>query len=183
MSVAAEEPLKAVEKSMKLEKSSAGQQLDNSELVPGCSLTFHYRRTSIMRSSPSRVLFLFCMNIYWLRLILPYSGSTDSWAQPSNEKAHGKVELNSEAVEVVETKPVAEACPNQKQGTTIRLRVRGDTAVDVRVFSQINAKTWAGKDFPNKRGGDEITTYLCDSHARFKVYTRAARSNEPWPRP
>jgi len=53
----------------------------------------------------------------------------------------------------------------------------------VRVFSRISGSTWVGKDFPNKQNGDEITSYLCDSHATFKVYTRPAGSAEPWPKP
>jgi len=93
------------------------------------------------------------------------------------------VEIHSDQLELLDLQAGAEGCPDQKKATTIRLRVKSENAIDIKIFAHISGSTWAGKDYLNKRQGDEISTYLCDSHPKFKVYAHEAGSSESWPKP
>jgi hypothetical protein len=106
-----------------------------------------------------------------------------SFFQAGERKVNRNVEIHSDQVELVDVQPGAERCPDQKKATTIRLKVKSEKAVDIKIFCHISGSTWVGKDFLNKRRGDEISTYLCDSHPKVKVYSHEAGSSETWPKP
>ena len=93
-----------------------------------------------------------------------------------------RVKIVGSGVELLDITPSASNCPKQK-GETIRLKVTSDTAVDVRWYTQTGYKRWVNKDFPNRKHGDEITTYRCDQKPNYKIYSRAAGSTEAWPKP
>jgi len=106
-----------------------------------------------------------------------------SYAQKQGEKSKGgndQVKLYSDAVEVVEVSDKAEKCSSSGGATSLRLRVKSESPVDVRLYSTTQRGSWAFSDFLNKKSGDEITSFECFPKARFKVQTRPAGSNK-WP--
>lgn len=111
-------------------------------------------------------------------IVLSGTASADDTGKKSN------VKLYTNAVEVVDVQPTAEKCANSK-GTTIRLRVTSETPVDVKLWSPgASGKNWIDKDFANRKKGDVITDYMCNSsNALYKVYAHAAGGSEAWPRP
>ena len=106
-----------------------------------------------------------------------------SFAQKGSEKAKAgsdQVKLYSDAVEVIEVGDKAEACPSTGGATTLRLRVKSATPVDVRLYFSTRKGGWASADHLNKKSGDEITSTECFPKARYKVQTRPAGSTN-WP--
>ncbi|MBS1806617.1 MAG: hypothetical protein JST84_00325 [Acidobacteria bacterium] len=96
-----------------------------------------------------------------------------SFAQDTNKKQNDQVKMESNQVELIEVSAVAGQCTNQK-GTTLRLKVTGSNAVDVRVYSQTLRARWVFADYKNKKQGDEVTSFTCLEKGKFKVQTRAA---------
>ncbi|HEU0178568.1 MAG TPA: hypothetical protein VFV58_30260 [Blastocatellia bacterium] len=106
-----------------------------------------------------------------------------SYAQKEGEKSksgNDQVKLYSDAVEVVEVSDKAEKCSSSGGATFLRLRVKSESPVDVRLHSSTRKGSWAFSDFLNKKSGDEITSFECFPKARFKVQTRPAGSDK-WP--
>ena len=123
---------------------------------------------------------------FFVALILFASGkflNFSATCQAKEKKVNGNVEIHSDQIELLDVQAGAERCPDQKKATTIRLKVKSEKALDVKIFAYISGTSWVGKDFMNKHQGDEISTYLCDPRAKFKVYAHEAGSNQPWPKP
>lgn len=90
------------------------------------------------------------------------------------------MKLYSNAVEVVEVSDKAEKCPLSGGATSVRLRVKSESPVDVRLHYTTRKGGWASSDYLSKKIGDEITAYECFPKARYKVQTRPAGSDK-WP--
>lgn len=106
-----------------------------------------------------------------------------SYAQKNGEKSkvgNDQVKLYSDAVEVVEVSDKVEKCSSSGGATFLRLRVKSESPVDVRLHSSTRKGGWAFSDFLNKKSGDEITSAECFPKAHYKVQTRPAGSNK-WP--
>jgi hypothetical protein len=106
-----------------------------------------------------------------------------SFAQKGGEKSksdNDRVKLYSDAVEVVEVSDQAEKCAPADGATTITLRVKSELPIDVRLYHLTRRGGWAFADYPNKKKGDEITSYECNAKAKFKVQTRPVGSTK-WP--
>ena len=104
-------------------------------------------------------------------------------AQDAKAKSQERVQIHGNEVELVEVKAGAEKCPNQKDSTTVRLKVNSESAVDVRLYVKKPGGKWSDRDFPNRKRGDEITDYICLPNAQYHVYTRPAGGNSSWPKP
>ena len=118
-----------------------------------------------------------------LLLTAYFSTAGASYAQKGDEKSKGgndQVKLYSDAVEVVEVSDKDEKCPSSGGATSLRLRVKSASPVDVRLHSSTRKGGWSFSDFLNKKSGDEITSFECFSKARYKVQTRPAGSGK-WP--
>jgi hypothetical protein len=118
-----------------------------------------------------------------LLLTTHFSTAGASYAQKGDEKSKGgndQVKLYSDAVEVVEVSDKAEKCPSSGGATSLRLRVKSSSPVDVRLHSSTRKGGWSFSDFLNKKSGDEITSFECFPKARYIVQTRPAGSDK-WP--
>lgn len=91
-----------------------------------------------------------------------------------------QVKLYSQDVEVVEVSDKAEKCTEQSGATSIRLRVKSEKPVDVRLHYTTKKGGWASSDYLNKKSGDEISSYDCHPKVKYKVQTRPAGSDK-WP--
>src|ERR1051326_8327197 len=92
--------------------------------------------------------------------------------QKNGEKSKGgndQVKLYSDAVEVVEVSNKAEKCPTPGEGTSLKLRVKSEKPVDVRIHYTTRKGSWASSDYMNKKSGDEVSTYDCHPKTRYKV--------------
>jgi hypothetical protein len=104
-----------------------------------------------------------------------------SYAQKESEKSksgNDQVKLYSDAVEVVELSDKAEKCSSSGGATFLRLRVKSESPVDVRLHSSTRKGGWAFSDFLNKKSGDEITSFECFPKAHYKVQARPAGSSK-----
>lgn len=99
------------------------------------------------------------------------------------QKKKEQVTLHTDAVEVLEIKPGAEKCAKGDEGTSLRLKVKSASPVDVRLYVLMPGRRWTDKDFLARQPGAEISDYTCLKNARYQVQTRAAGSNTPWPKP
>jgi len=109
--------------------------------------------------------------------------TTDSFAQKSDVKAgsgSNRVKLYSDAIELIEISDKTEKCPAEGGATSVKLRVKSASPVDVRIYYTNRKGHWASTDFLSKKAGDEIFTYDCHPKAKYKVQTRPAGS-EKWP--
>lgn len=125
--------------------------------------------------------------LYWLIMVgvlyLSVTSQSTQWTlAQGNVNDSKRVKIAGSAVELIELRPSAPECGQQK-GETIRLRVTSETEVDVRLYIQTGYKRWMDKDFAIQKRGDEITSYRCDQKPNYKIYTHAAGSNEAWPKP
>ncbi|HVZ60510.1 MAG TPA: hypothetical protein VG892_06950 [Terriglobales bacterium] len=98
-------------------------------------------------------------------------------AQPANSS---RVNLQTKDVSIVEVLDSAERCPNHK-GTTLRLKVSSQNAVDIMVRYQLLASI-IGKPFLDQAPGSEIAVQQCVTKAKFLVLSRPAGSNSEWPK-
>lgn len=98
------------------------------------------------------------------------------------DDASKRVKIIGSGVELIELAPTAPKCGKQK-GETIRLRVTSENPIDVRIYLQTGYRQWINKDFANQKKGDEITDYRCDQKPDYKIYSHAAGSTDPWPKP
>jgi hypothetical protein len=104
-----------------------------------------------------------------------------SYAQKEGKKSNdgnNQVKLYSDAVEVVEVSDKTEKCPSSGGATFLRLRVKSESPVDVRLHSSTRKGGWAFSDFLNKKSGDEITSVECFPKAHYKVQARPAGSGK-----
>jgi hypothetical protein len=85
-----------------------------------------------------------------------------------------QVKLYSDAVGVIEVSDKAEKCSSSSGATFLRLRVKSESPVEVRLHSSTRKGGWAFSDFLNKKSGDEITSFECFPKAHFKAQTRPA---------
>ncbi|HEY7181639.1 MAG TPA: hypothetical protein VIC84_09485 [Blastocatellia bacterium] len=118
-----------------------------------------------------------------LLLTAHFFTTSASYAQKSGETSkagNDQVKLYSDAVEVVEISNKTEKCPSSGGATFLRLRVKSEAPVDVRLHSSTRRGGWAFSDFLNKKSGDEITSVDCFPKAHYKVQTRPAGSGK-WP--
>jgi len=109
--------------------------------------------------------------------------TNNSFAQKGGEKSKGgndQVKLYSNDVEVVEVSDKAEKCPAENGATAVRLRVKSEKPVDVRLHYTTKRGGWASSDYLNKKSGDEISSYDCHPKVKYKVQTRPAGSDK-WP--
>lgn len=107
--------------------------------------------------------------------------SNVSFAQKDGEKSKGEkdqVKLLSNDVEVIEISDKAEKCPGD--ATSLKLRVKSEKPIDVRLHYTRRRSGWAYTDYLNKKNGEEINAVDCVAKTRYKVQTRAAGS-ERWP--
>jgi hypothetical protein len=81
---------------------------------------------------------------------------------------------------VVEVTDKAEKCTAESGATGVRLRVKSEKPVDVRLYYTTKKGGWASSDYLNKKAGDEITSYDCHPKVKYKVQTRPAGSDK-WP--
>lgn len=91
-----------------------------------------------------------------------------------------QVKLYSQDVEVVEVSDKAEKCTEQSGATAVRLRVKSEKPIDVRLHYTTKNGGWASSDYLNKKNGDEISSYDCHPKVKYKVQTRPAGSDK-WP--
>lgn len=101
-------------------------------------------------------------------------------AQDNSDK-NKQVKVLPKTLEIIEVSQTAEQCPNKK-GTTVRLRVISESPIDVVRYANLGS-LWSPAEFMNQKKGDEITTFMCSSVAKFKFYSRAAGSSEKFPKP
>jgi hypothetical protein len=126
-----------------------------------------------MRTTDKIPVLCFCA-----ALVLAFSLGTSQAQQTPKQ-----VKLVTDAVEVVDLSPGAAKCPDQKEASTVRLRVKSEKPVDVAVYLWFPGG-WSGRIFANKSTGDEFEHYGCVSpkHISFKVYARDAGSQQDWPK-
>ena len=108
--------------------------------------------------------------------------SRDTSAQESGSAGDKHVRIMTDAVEFVSYTKTAEKCKSGK-GETIRLKVKSESPVDVRLYIAQPRGKWLIQDYPGQQQGQEVMSYQCDRTPQYRVYARAAGSAGEWAKP
>ena len=119
-----------------------------------------------------KTLFTICLSAL---LFTFANGQTDKPPESKN------IKTMPGSIVLISVTQSAEKCKDQK-GITHRFRVGSETPVDiVRYMGARNM--WMPVQWLNQKKGEEFVDYGCYASAPFKYYSRAAGSNEVFPKP
>jgi hypothetical protein len=110
-----------------------------------------------------------------LLLFTVVNGQADKLAENKN------IKVMPSSIVLVRVTQSAEKCPDKK-GITQVFRVASKTPVDILRYANFR-NHWAPAQWLNQKKDDEFVDYVCLASTPFKYFSRAAGSNEVFPKP
>lgn len=111
----------------------------------------------------------------FLLLFAVANGQTDKPAKDKN------IKVMPSSIVLVSALQSADQCKDNK-GSTYRFRVVSETPVDIVRYANIK-NIWRPAIWSNQKKDDEFVDFVCVVSTPFKYFSRAAGSNEAFPKP